>query len=415
MREKFVLTGQEQFDVDKFDDYAKYLTSLIKVDKNLLSKMGDGEKTVLFSHFFKFIQEAYYEMFGVMISEDDENILDYATELMIRDKKFAKKLADYVNQYLTYVHFQLLRKEQLKAKQVQKLENIRQEAEALTKYISSVLGHTDENGDIVDYRENDAMNIRMKTIWKLRGFMQDSNMFSGGDAEQVTHVPKMDPATYKGIIKCFNPDVFYSLEKEDILNLVEGLVDGYCSMNNVERPNVEFRKFAQQGNKKTFGCYADGVDTLYLNEEFLAEFERAKETKDPYLPIRLMQTGLHETRHKIQVANMNRQPENERDRQLAFKMNASLQMAQQGNPNFASYLSRIEEADARYVAIKEMENFARQGLLDESSKQMLAQLRQEELYLRQLSAQKELYKNKHFQLEDEDEPQMSLFTYDNAV
>ena len=70
-------------------------------------------------------------------------------------------------------------------------------------------------------------------------------------------------------------------------------------------------------------------------------------------------------------------------------------MAQQGNPNFASYLSRIEEADARYVAIKEMENFARQGLLDESSKQMLAQLRQEELYLRQLSAQKELYKNKN--------------------
>jgi hypothetical protein len=255
----------------------------------------------------------------------------------------------------------------------------------------------------------------MKTIWKLRGFMQESNMFSGGDAEHITEVPKMDPITYKSLANCFNPDVFYSLEKEDLLNIVEGLVDGYCSMNGVHAPKVEFRKFAGNGDKTTFGCYADGVDTLYLNEQFLNEFEKCKVTKDPYLPMRMMQTGLHEAKHKIQIANMNREPTNERDKKLAFRMNAALEMAKKGHSSFASYLSSIEEADARYSALKEMQEFAKTGILDDASKQMLEQLIREEEMLRQRAASKDIFKSKDFQLEDEDEPQMSLFNRDDVA
>lgn len=421
MREKFVQTGQEQFDADLFDTYSKHLISLIKVDKNILSKMDDGQKTVLFRNFFKFIQEAYFEQFGVLINED-EDIVDYVTLLLAIDKKFAKKLADYVNQYINHVRLQLKRKDKKTKHQAHKLEELRKEAVALAKYLSDpktlalmVMGHADGDGNIIDYRSNDAMNIRMKSIWKLRGFMQANNMFSGGDAENITRVPKFDPAEYNSIVKCFNPDIFYTLKNEDILNLVEGLVDGYCAMNGVSGPKVEARRFADSGNRITLGTYADGVDTMYLNKELLDAVNKGRASKDPSLPMRIAQTSLHEARHKIQVANMTRTPTSERDKALAFKMNTSLQMAKNGNSSFAGYLSRIEEADARYSAISEMKRLAEQGLLDPSTHKTLEQLYEEERQFRLRSADSTLYESEQFKLEPfrstaQHAPQSSLYS-----
>lgn len=405
MREKFVQTGDEQFDTNLFKTYEKHLTSLMKVDKKLLSNMTDENKTLLFHNFFKFIQEAYYQQFGIAISEEDD-IVDYATLLMAMDKHFAKKLAAYVNQYLDIVRLQLKRKQKLKQKQVKKLENIRKEALALAKYLFNpemlklmTLGHANQNGHLVDYRSNEAMNIRMKTIWKLRGFMQENNMFSGGNAEKVIHVPKMNPVTYKGIVKSFNPDVFYSLEKEDVLNLVEGLVDGYCSMNGVLAPQVQTGKFATSAGKTTLGTYADAVDTVYINEEILSKFDMCKKSKDPALPMRLMQISLHEARHKVQATNMNRDPENERDKKIAYAMNTSFNSAKEGNLDFASYLSTIEEADARYSALKTMQEYAESDLLDNSSKTALnALLKEETEVFRRGSKNQSIYNSDVFRL-----------------
>ncbi len=405
MREKFVQTGQEEFDTNLFEKYSKHLTSLVKIDKSILEKMDDEQKTILFRNFFQFIQEMYFEQFGVLINED-EDIVDYATLLIAIDKKFAKKLADYVNQYINQVRIELKKKEKRNNKQAQKLEELRKEAVALAKYLSDpknlelmVLGHADENGNIIDYRANDAMNIRMKSIWKLRGFMQENNMFSGGDAETITRVPKVNPKEYNGIVKCFNSDTFYSLQTEDILNLVEGLVDGYCASNGVAPPSVEARKFASGGGKTTLGTYADGVDTIFINKDLIEAVNKGRETKDPTIPMRILQTSIHEARHKVQVTNMNRTPTNERDRALAFQMNTSLQMAKNGEGGFAGYLSRIEEADARYSALMEMKRFADQGLLDESSKRTIQALYREEEQLRQRSADRSLYATKQFKLE----------------
>ena len=409
MREVFTQTGDEQFDVKLFEKYSKHLTSLMKIDKKVLDNMTEENKTVLFYNFFKFIQETYFEQFGIIISEEDD-IVDYASLLLALDKNFAKKLSAYVNQYINFVRLEIKRKNKLKQKQMKKLENLRKEALALAKYLANpemlklmVLGHADENGNIIDYRSNDAMNIRMKTIWKLRGFMQENNMFSGGDAEKVIGVPKMDPTTYKGIIQAFNPDVFYTLGKEDVLNLVEGLVDGYCSMNGVKGPTIEARSFASYGDKKTLGSYADSIDTLFINKELISAIDKGRETKDPTLPMRIMQTSLHDARHKIQVANMNRTPDNDRDKEIASKMNASLQMAVDGNESYASYLSRIEEADARYVALTEMQQFADKGLLDDKTKDTLDKLYAEEKRFREASADKRLYESSQFTLSNSSE------------
>ena len=96
---------------------------------------------------------------------------------------------------------------------------------------------------------------------------------------------------------------------------------------------------------------------------------------------------------------MTRTPTSERDKALAFKMNTSLQMAKNGNSSFAGYLSRIEEADARYSAISEMKRLAEQGLLDPSTHKTLEQLYEEERQFRLRSADSTLYESEQFKLE----------------
>lgn len=413
MRETFVQTGDEQFDANLFDKYTNYLSTLVKVDKNLLAKMDNQQKTVLFYNFFKIIQEAVYENFDITISEYDD-ILSYATLLIAKDKAFAKKLADYTNQFFVAVYFQIKKQEHETKKRMKVLEQYRKEIVKLAKYISNpdtfqliALGHADENGRMVDFRQNEEMYARMKDVWNLRGIIGKSGLFSDDDASRFSHVPNISKAEYNNIARSFNPNVFYKMSESDIENALGGLVAGYCAMNRISAPHIEFREFADEPGKTTYGTYVSETDTIYMNRKMLYSVNQLRDSKDPMLPMRLVQTGIHEAEHKNQIANMVRGTNNDMQKQI----NASLMQNQSNHESFGSYLCRPEEAGARYAALKEISSFAKSGILDESTYESIKKLTEEEKRLRRLSNSSSIYS--HYGLKGaelgEDEPKMSLF------
>lgn len=406
MRETFVQTGDEQFDANLFDKYANYLSTLIKIDKNLLSKMDDQQKTVLFYNFFKMIQEAVYENFDITISEYDD-ILSYSTLLIAKDKAFAKKLADYTNQYFIFVYFQIKKQEHEDKKKIKILERYRKEIVKLAKYIANpdtfqliALGHADEYGKMIDFRQNKEMYERMKNVWNLRDIISKSGLFKDEDASRFSPVPNISKTEYNNIARSFNPDIFYNLSESDIENALCGLVSGYCAMNKISAPHIKFKEFADAPGKITYGTYVSETDTIYMNKKMLAQANQFRGSKDPTIPMRIIQTGIHEADHKRQLA-------------YAIQNNNTSQYSNSNYKSFGDYLSDPDEVIARYNALKSIQRFAQDGVLDESTYATIQKLIKEEEMLRQRSSSQGIYQNYKLTSsatqQASDEPEMSLF------
>ncbi len=366
-----ILSG-ENVDLQLLDKYKSQLIKLLKIKKSDYDKMDGQSRLFLFTNFFKFIAERYYAEYGIKL-DNDEDILDYGALLLALDKNFAKKLRDYAKEFINFVFVQI-RKNNMEKKQLKKL---RQEALVLIKYINTpqtmstiVYGNArigvDKKVGLIDYRTDANAYKREVAINYVQNFLGKNNLLNGNKAKTVAPVNKFNKDNYNSTIELFNPENFYSLDKDSVINLMNSLVTNYCAKNNTPAPTVETGTFAKPAEGKfVFGCNYTNTNTVVINEDLLKVFDQCKKKKDPTLPARIMQTCIHEAEHSVQ---------NHKGMKFCGKTKSS--------EDFLEYARQAEEVGARNAAIKEMKEFEASGLLSKDMQAKLSQFEAEESRLK---------------------------------
>lgn len=362
-----ILTG-ENIDIAKFAEYKDRLLKLIKIKDSEYQKMSDNEKTLLFTNFFKFIADEYFKQYGIKIESDDET-LDYCALLMATDKEFTKKLRKYANDYIAFVHT-LWRQKRVERK---KMNELRNEALILMKFLKSkpsnktfstfvTGGAKSVNGKMVlsDPHYDPTLQRRNVAYSKVKAFLNNNNKLNGNRAKSIDPCLSFDKTGYQTIANNFNPDNFYELGKDDVINLMVRLSSVYCEQNETPPPTFTTGNFEPLPNNKiTMGANYPATNTVVFNQAAIDKFDDFKKTKDPRYPLLLMETALHEAHHSVQENSG--MLENTNHEKVSSK------------EDFNKYESQPEEVDARKYSRATIQQMANSGILSPELKRAFEQ------------------------------------------
>lgn len=362
-----ILMG-ENIDVSKFAKYKDQLLKLIKIKDSEYQKMSDNERTLLFTNFFKFVAEEYFNQYGIKIESDDDT-LDFCALLMATDKEFSKKLRKFAQEYIAFVHT-LWRKKQLEHK---KMNALRKEALILMKFLKTkpsaktfstfvTGGAKSVNGKIVLANPHTDPNLQRRNLAfsKVKNFLNNNNKLNGNRAKKIDPCLSFNKVGYQTIASNFNPDNFYNLDKDDVINLMVRLTTVYCEQNGAEPPVCETGHFESlPDNKITLGANYPATNTIVFNQAVIDRFDNFKKTKDPRYPLLLMETALHEAHHTVQTNNG------------TFENFNSGKIST--NDDFKRYENLPEEVDARHSSRETLRQMADAGLLSPELKKVYEQ------------------------------------------
>ncbi len=375
-----ILSGN-QIDVSKFNLYKKQLKKFGKLSNLDFDKMDDEQKTFLFINFFKFIADEYFNQYGIKL-ETDEECMTFGAILLAANKEFAKKLREYVKQYVFYVK-QLWDQKKLEQK---RLKPLMAEAMVLIKFLKSNPSNKATRAFIgggggrtatgvvglVSPKMNADVYKRMQAYDGIQKFLGVNNRLSGNKAKRIDPIVSFNKMGYSTIAEQFKPDNFYSLDKNDIINLLNNLTSEYCRQCNATPPLVSAGQFlpCEENGKVTYGANYPSTNTVVFNEDVINKgLNKFKDSKDPRFPLRLMQTALHEAHHTIQNESRTNEERNNTD--------------MLGAKNYLEYAKNADEVDARRTAIKMLEKMKEEGLLDKSIGKEVEKLKQEEASLQE--------------------------------
>lgn len=375
-----ILSGN-QIDVSKFNLYKKQLKKFGKLSNLDFDKMDDEQKTFLFINFFKFIADEYFNQYGIKL-ETDEECMTFGAILLAANKEFAKKLREYVKQYVLYVK-QLWDQKKLEQK---RLKPLMAEAMVLIKFLKSNPSNKATRAFIgggggrtatgvvglVSPKMNADVYKRMQAYDGIQKFLGVNNRLSGNKAKRIDPIVSFNKMGYSTIAEQFKPDNFYSLDKNDIINLLNNLTSEYCRQCNATPPLVSAGTFlpCEEKGKVTYGANYPSTNTVVFNEDVINKgLNKFKDSKDPRFPLRLMQTALHEAHHTVQNESRTNEERNNTD--------------MLGAENYLEYAKNADEVDARRTALKMLEKMKQEGLLDKSIGKEVEKLKQEEASLQE--------------------------------
>lgn len=375
-----ILSGN-QIDVSKFNLYKKQLKKFGKLSNLDFDKMDDEQKTFLFINFFKFIADEYFNQYGIKL-ETDEECMTFGAILLAANKEFAKKLREYVKQYVFYVK-QLWDQKKLEQK---RLKPLMAEAMVLIKFLKSNPSNKATRAFIgggggrtatgvvglVSPKMNADVYKRMQAYDGIQKFLGVNNRLSGNKAKRIDPIISFNKMGYSTIAEQFKPDNFYSLDKNDIINLLNNLTSEYCRQCNATPPLVSAGTFlpCEEKGKVTYGANYPSTNTVVFNEDVINKgLNKFKDSKDPRFPLRLMQTALHEAHHTVQNESQTNEERNNTD--------------MLGAENYLEYAKNADEVDARRTALKMLEKMKQEGLLDKSIGKEVEKLKQEEASLQE--------------------------------
>lgn len=375
-----ILSGN-QIDVSKFNLYKKQLKKFGKLSNLHFDKMDDEQKTFLFMNFFKFIADEYFNQYGIKL-ETDEECMTFGAILLAANKEFAKKLREYVKQYVFYVK-QLWDQKKLEQK---RLKPLMAEAMVLIKFLKSNPSNKATRAFIgggggrtatgvvglVSPKMNADVHKRMQAYDGIQKFLGVNNRLSGNKAKRIDPIVSFNKMGYSTIAEQFKPDNFYSLDKNDIINLLNNLTSEYCRQCNATPPLVSAGTFlpCEEKGKVTYGANYPSTNTVVFNEAVIDKgLDKFKDNKDPRFPLKLMQTALHEAHHTVQ--NESKTNEDHKATDMS------------GAKNYLEYAKNADEVDARRTALKMLEKMKQEGLLDKSMEKEVERLKQEEASLQE--------------------------------
>lgn len=375
-----ILSGN-QIDVSKFNLYKKQLKKFGKLSNLDFDKMDDEQKTFLFMNFFKFIADEYFNQYGIKL-ETDEECMTFGAILLAANKEFAKKLREYVKQYVFYVK-QLWDQKKLEQK---RLKPLMAEAMVLIKFLKSNPSNKATRAFIgggggrtatgvvglVSPKMNADVHKRMQAYDGIQKFLGVNNRLSGNKAKRIDPIVSFNKMGYSTIAEQFKPDNFYSLDKNDIINLLNNLTSEYCRQCNATPPLVSAGTFlpCEEKGKVTYGANYPSTNTVVFNEAVIDKgLDKFKDSKDPRFPLKLMQTALHEAHHTVQ--NESKTNEDHKATDMS------------GAKNYLEYAKNADEVDARRTSLKMLEKMKQEGLLDKSMEKEVERLKQEEASLQE--------------------------------
>ena len=374
-KDNSILSGGD-VSVELFNKYKKQLKKFGKIKNVDFDGMDDDQKAFLFINFFKFIADEYFKQYGIKI-ESDEDCMTFGAILLATNKEFAKKLYNYVRQYVAYVS-QLNQQKKFEQK---KLKSLMEEASILIKFLRSnptnatkrvfLLGGGGKNQQnvvgLAPFNFDPNADKRIKAYANIQKFLGTRNRLNGNKAKQVDPIISFKKTGYATILNKFTPETFYDLGPDDVINLLNNLTTEYCNQCNTPAPLVTAGTFlpcAEKG-KVTYGANFTNANTIVFNEDVIKKgLNKFSETKDPRFPMRLMQTALHEAHHSVQ--------ESQQKDEYKDAKNST------GAVDYLGYAKDPKEKDARKASLNMLKKMNESGLLSKSLQSVLPSLQNEE-------------------------------------
>ena len=356
----------------------------ILIKNYLKASNGDGTddtgldvccKDYLFPYFNRYL---YFKLNNLFIGNDfstfilsNINEADLAMSLLdLKDKKEPelKKLATDFAKDVSKISLTTA-SEELKSE----LRSARKEAAVLVKNLiigreirPIALGTTNAKGEFVTSES-------LYELDKANELLTNYRLYQSGTITKSEHddsfVPKYDENAIYNLASWFNPSKFYTLKPAQVLALLQEIADCYAERYRVTAPPIKTGKFEKtSANLITYGAYYPSLDEVRLNEDVLNRFNAAKRTGDDELPIKLLQTVIHETKHAVQMKtgmldSLNNGRLNSGDKFDLLKKAFSRKSSQR--TEFIEYLQRAEEVDARNSAMKMINELYERGCLNE--------------------------------------------------
>ncbi|MBQ8468382.1 MAG: hypothetical protein IJ542_01350 [Clostridia bacterium] len=160
---------------------------------------------------------------------------------------------------------------------------------------------------------------------------------------------KFDGLSQEELMACFKPDYFYSLSKDEQLSLYQTCTNRYLLSQGVSPCAIVLEDMALNDRTIEFGCYRPNRGAIYLNKNLFDNIFELAGALNPFFPLKLLETVIHEARHRVQFAMFESNPSNAAEREIQLSM-----MHSQSNMSYAQYLAEADELDARNAALAYM-------------------------------------------------------------
>lgn len=151
----------------------------------------------------------------------------------------------------------------------------------------------------------------------------------------------------ENLVDMFNAKNFYALNKTQTKELFQNVVSEYCLSNGVEPCKVVYEDLPASSKTICYGQYNPASGEIAINKKILNLLSKKSLTKNQYLPYQILTTLVHESRHRVQFANINNTNASE-DLKLVTKSF----MQSQKNKTHSQYLAELDEIDARNAALQ---------------------------------------------------------------
>ena len=167
--------------------------------------------------------------------------------------------------------------------------------------------------------------------------------------------PKFSSLSRKELVAYFAPEMFYSLSKQEVAQLLQAVANDYCKANGIGACPVDFAKLKTTEKSVVMGEYSPAGAKIEMNNRFLENWDEFRSSGNAFMPYQLLSTVIHEAQHHVQAQTLDK-----RDSELSQKerlVKKALIEPQSGD--FADYLTSPEELDARDCALGYLEECAK--------------------------------------------------------
>ena len=151
----------------------------------------------------------------------------------------------------------------------------------------------------------------------------------------------------KELVSMFSPSVFYNLNEQQIMQLLQATANEYAASNGAFACQVKMAGLSAPNGGVALGEYNPSEQTIEINSSFISRLKDFKDAGNAYAPYQLLSTLIHETQHHVQTTNLNK-----KDSQLSSREKlACYALSEPNSNNYGEYLISPDELDARDCAL----------------------------------------------------------------
>lgn len=149
------------------------------------------------------------------------------------------------------------------------------------------------------------------------------------------------------LVDMFNSQNFYKLDDKQRTQLFQAVINDYCNQNGVKPAGLVIEDLPYSKKCICYGEYDPANSKVSISKAVVDCIEQAKDTQNPYLPYKILETLVHESQHRVQFENYDN-PSSQRMAKILDEMKNS---ERRGYKSQADYYSSYEELDARDCAM----------------------------------------------------------------